>query len=280
MYYAHLPARGLISLSGDDVIPFLQGLITNDARKLGQGQALYAALLSPQGKYLHDFFLVPQVDHIILDGEKHRLTDLKARLALYKLRSKVVIEILPESEGVVVCWNGQWPVASGQKNIMIDPRNASLGFRIVGNVEHNLACCAAQGFERVNEDAYDLHRINHGAPDGSRDMTPDKSFMLEFNMDALHAVDFSKGCYVGQEVTARTKYRAQLRKILCIVENVPDAKAPLILDGAEAGELLSRAGNTALAMVRTEALERAEKEQSQFSVAGTVVSVRAASATA
>ena len=280
MYYAHLPARALISLTGDDVIPFLQGLITADARRLEQGNAIYAALLTPQGKYLHDFFLIPQVGRIILDGEKYRLPDLKQRLALYKLRSKVTIELLPESEGVVVCWGGQLPVVSDQENIIADPRMPSLGFRMAGDVAKNLAYCETQGFERVDAQAYDRHRITQGVPDGSRDMTPDKSLMLEFNMDALNAVDFSKGCYVGQEVTARTKYRAQLRKILCIVENVPDTRGALMLADSEAGELLSQAGNTALAMVRTEALERAVIGQEQFTINGAAVSVRAARAAA
>ncbi len=260
MYYTHLPTRGLLSLTGDDMLPFLQGLITADIHKLAPQKPLYAALLSSQGKFLHDFFLVQQEGRVILDGEKHRLADLKQRLALYKLRSKVTIESLPESEGVVAVWGSLALGLHGSDNIVIDPRMPELGFRLVGDVAKHMEWCAAQGYIYVDENAYDKHRIMHGVPDGSRDMTPDKSLMLEFNMDMLNAVDFSKGCYVGQEVTARTKYRAQLRKILCIVESAdaafPDAGATLSVDGKDIGQMLSHAGNTGLALMRIEALEQ------------------------
>ncbi|MFO0389632.1 MAG: YgfZ/GcvT domain-containing protein [Alphaproteobacteria bacterium] len=273
MYYTHLPARGLISLTGDDTIPFLQGLITNDARKLEQGQPLYAALLSPQGKYLHDFFLIPQDGRIILDGEKHRLADLKQRLSLYKLRSKVAIEILPEGNGVVVCWGGGAQAENNQ--IFVDPRIISLGFRMVGDIAENMAWCEAQGFERAVGASYDKHRILHGIPDSSRDMTPDKSLMLEFNMDVLNAVDFSKGCYVGQEVTARTKYRAQIKKTLCVVEAqkgaLPDAGATLIAAEKDIGHMLSSVGDTGLALMRIEALEQHETFTMEC---GTVIKTR------
>ncbi len=256
MYYAYLPARGLLSLTGDDLIAFLQGLITNDARKLERGQALYAALLSPQGKYLHDFFLIPQGGRVLLDGEKHRLADLKQRLSLYKLRSKVAIELLPDSEGVVALWGGVMKDAKNN-DIIPDPRIAALGWRMVGDVTQNIAWCEAQGFTRADAIAYDKHRIQHGVPDGSRDMTPDKSLMLEFNMDVLNAVDFAKGCYVGQEVTARSKYRAQLRKTLCVIDTsgaLPAAGTVLMNNEKEIGQMLSSAGNTGLALMRTEAL--------------------------
>jgi folate-binding Fe-S cluster repair protein YgfZ len=104
MSYAFLPERGLIELAGEDVREFLQGLISNDARPLAEGKPVYAALLSPQGKFLHDFFLVPNRDSILVDCEKSRIADLLQRLKMYRLRSKVVIDLMPGAMRVAAIW--------------------------------------------------------------------------------------------------------------------------------------------------------------------------------
>ncbi len=264
MYYAHLQNRGVLAVSGPDAITFLQGLITNDIRKAEGGKLVYAALLTPQGKFLHDFFLMSQAGRILIDTEKHRLDELKQRLSLYKLRSQVTIEVTADM-GVVAVWGGE------HANIMPDPRLHVLGGRIIGNMEESLAWCKAQGFLLAGEQEYDRHRIECAVPDGSRDMIPDKSFLLEFGIDELNGIDFAKGCYVGQEVTARTKYRGQVRKFLYRViasVELPQAGTPVLLGDVEAGELRSHAGLMGLAILRSELVEKAHAEVLQLTAGG------------
>ncbi|MDE3061259.1 MAG: folate-binding protein, partial [Pseudomonadota bacterium] len=125
MPYATLDDRGLIRLSGEEAVPFLQGLVSNDVRPVQQGKAVYAALLSPQGRFLHDFFLLPSQDAILLDTAKNRLPELLQRLKMYRLRSKVDIEPLPELQ-VTAVWEQDAGIA------FADPRLPELGFRIIG----------------------------------------------------------------------------------------------------------------------------------------------------
>ncbi len=254
MYYAPLPQRGLIRIFGEDTVPFLQGLVSNDVTKLEPGGALYAALLSPQGKYLHDFFLTDSGQGIVLDCEKDRLEDLAKRLSLYKLRSKVAIESLPEAQGVVALWGEAEAPARG----VADPRLPELGWRITGDTTETQNWCEAQGYTYGD---YDRHRLAMGVPDGSRDMTPDRSLLLECGFEELHGVDFAKGCYVGQEVTARSKFRAQLRKFLYQVKAVsgelPETGTPVMAGDAVIGEMRSHCGNMGLALIRSEELDKA-----------------------
>ncbi len=253
MYYTHLPQRGLLSFSGEDTVSFLQGLVSNDVTKL----PCYAALLSPQGKYLHDFFLSGDGQRVLLDGEKHRLDDLYKRLSLYKLRSKVAIERLPESQGVVAVWGGE------SAQLARDPRLPELGFRITGDVALNASWCAQQGWQSVTPDDYDRHRLRLGAPDGSRDLIVDKTLLLESGFEPLHGVDFQKGCYVGQEVTARSKYRGQVRKALYTVHaqngELPEAGTPILAGDVTVGEVRSHAGELGLAFIREEEYQRAQE---------------------
>jgi folate-binding protein YgfZ len=237
MRSALLPQRGLIRISGDDHLPFLQGLVSNDVLKLKPGDATYAALLSPQGKFLHDFIIMATPQGLVLDCEKARMADLLARLKLYKLRSKVVMETLPES--VTALWDGDAPAGA-----FADPRLPQLGWRTIAAVETN-----ATGQE------YDRMRIALGVPDGSRDMIVDKSILLEWGFEELHGVDFAKGCYVGQEVTARSKYRGQVKKGVYSVRGegvLPAAGAAIMSGDMQVGELRSSNGAEGLALLRHE----------------------------
>lgn len=242
MFYAHLYDRTIIALSGDDRISFLQGLITNDAEKLAQGETLYAALLSPQGKFLHDFFVIPEPERILVDVNKDRANDLLARLKIYKLRSKVTIEPLELQVTAI------WPHAPQG---VADPRLPALGSRSYGDVD-------VSSYQMGD---YAHHRISLGVPDGAKDMHIDKSLPLEFGLDKLHGVSFSKGCYVGQEVTARSKFRGQVRKALYCVSsaaNLPPLGTPVVTSGKEVGELRSVSGSIGLALLRIEEVENTQ----------------------
>lgn len=245
---AQLTDRGVLAISGDDARGFLQGLISNDARAIQPDRAISAALLTPQGKYLHDFRLVEQDGAILLEGEADRLDDLAQRLNRYRLRAKVTIT--PRADWTVAAaWGLDAAQACGLGGergaarpfgagvAFIDPRLAELGVRILAPHGAPLPSGAT-----VSLQAYARHRVATGVPEGARDLLVEKSILLECGFDELAGVDWQKGCYVGQELTARTKYRGLIKKRLlpvAIAGEAPEPGAIVTLDGTEAGEIRS-----------------------------------------
>jgi folate-binding protein YgfZ len=265
--YTRLDDRALLRLSGPDAKEFLQGLISNDVGKLNPGHALYAAFLTAQGKYLHDFFLIDRGDHLLLDGEAARLADLKRRLGIYKLRSKVAIEDADAAlkvfalPGEQALGRLQLPSETGAAAPLgdgvayVDPRLTAMGARAVLSAETAAKTLGDAGFEPGNRDAYDRVRLHLGLADGSRDLEVDKSVLLEYGFEELNGVDFAKGCYMGQEVTARTKYRGLVKKRLlpvAIEGEAPPPGTPLMAGDREAGEMRSSSGDRGVALVRLE----------------------------
>ncbi|HYC15479.1 MAG TPA: folate-binding protein [Stellaceae bacterium] len=281
--YAILEERCILAISGIDRREFLQGLVSNDTRKLGPGRALYAALLTPQGKYLHDFFLAEAGETILLDGEKARLPDLLRRLSLYKLRSKVSIADASDRYLVAAAFGegiasklgpaGERgsAVAFGGGVAFIDPRLSALGGRLILPRASGEAALATAGLTRADATVYDRLRLEAGVPDGSRDLPVEKAILLEAGFDELGGVDWEKGCYMGQELTARTKYRALIKKRLLPVRvegALPEPGTPVMLDGAEAGEIRSGRGDRALALLRLEAIEDSGRSGIPLTAAG------------
>lgn len=270
MPYVLLPERAVLRLEGADVRTFLQGLITNDIDRLTPEQAVYAALLTPQGKYLFDFFLVQQDDAVLLDCEKARADDLRKRLTLYKLRSNVQITDLSDSVAVAAVFDQRHlfdalalPMEAGAARtegavcLYVDPRLVAAGARAIVPAKRAEGYFEALGYVQADPDAYDDHRLSLGLPDGSRDLAVDKAIMVESNFEELNGVDFKKGCYVGQELTARTKYRGLVRRRLLGVEVDGPLPAPgtqILLDGKDAGTVHSGHGHRAMALLRLEAL--------------------------
>jgi hypothetical protein len=264
---ALLPERGIFAVAGPDRRSFLQGLVSNDVEKLASGRAAYAALLTPQGRYLHDFIMVEQGEAIWLDAEAARLADLRRRLTIYRLRAKVEIAErpdlgvaavfgdgalaafgLPGDPGAILPWDGGV--------LLVDPRRTELGARLIVD-RLRLARLAESGLTEADFTAYDRHRLALGVPDGSRDLVPEKSILLESGFDELNGIDWQKGCYVGQELTARTKYRGLIKKRLFPVRidgPTPEPGAPVTLDGNEAGEMRSARDGIGLALLRLEAV--------------------------
>jgi folate-binding protein YgfZ len=266
--YARLGARGVLEVAGADRVAFLQGLVSNDVTKAGPARAVFAALLTAQGKYLHDFFIVALGDALYLDCEAARLADLKKRLNLYKLRSKVSLEDASGGFIVAAAWGGgvlaklglDEPGAAKETSggvAYADPRLSGLGARFL-IPRGNDSAIAALGFAQTGDAAYDEHRLSLGVPDGSRDLEVEKSILLENGFEELNGVDFTKGCYMGQELTARTKYRALIKKRLLPVNVDGTLPAPgtAIMAGAEeVGEIRSGAGGMALALLKLDALD-------------------------
>ena len=239
--------RAVLRVSGADAREFLQGLVSNDVLRL-DGGAVYAALLSPQGKYLFDFILIPDGDGILIDVKADRAAALAQRLGLYKLRAKV--EIAEAGRGVVV---GFGDVPEGA---MADPRDPALGWRAWPEDPVEFL----SGFEPLAPEAYEARRIELGVPESGVELVPDESYILEMGFERLKGVDFRKGCYVGQEVTARMKHKTALRKGLVRVRIEGEAPPPgteIRAGERAAGTLYSTAGDTGLAYLR---FDRAEGE--------------------
>jgi hypothetical protein len=275
------PSRAVIAVEGEDRQAFLQGLISNDTARVSASLALYSAFLTPQGKFLHDFTLVdaagPNGPRILLDAETERRADLIKRLSMYRLRSKVKIVDLAADWVVVVFWG---PAALGKLGlsaergaaralgngvVFTDPRLAALGARAFLPRAELEAATAEIGFTAGDIAEYERGRAQTGIPAGSRDLIPEKAILLENGFEELGAIDWNKGCYLGQELTARTRYRGLVRKRLLPVEVTGAAPAPgtpLMLGEVEAGEFRSSAGDgkTGLAMIRLEHLQRARTE--------------------
>jgi folate-binding protein YgfZ len=273
--YVLLPDRGVLALQGGDVRPFLQGLISSDVAHVREDRAAYGALLTPQGKFLFDFFIVQDTGQLLLETEGARLEELHRRLLTYRLRSKVDIEDrsghfavaaligddpaaalgLPESPGAAR--------ALDQGLVFVDPRLLRLGARALLPKDTAPATLAALGFEAVEREAYERLRLTLGVPDGSRDLLVDKATLLESGFEELHGVDFDKGCFVGQELTARMKYRGLVRKRLLPVTftGAPPPPGTVIrLGRREAGEMRSGIEGQGLALLRLEHVEKARAD--------------------
>ena len=265
-----LEDRGVLRLTGPDRVTFLQGLVSNDVAKVTPGRSLWAAFLTPQGKWLHDFFLLAAGEALLLETEIGRLPDLLRRLGLYRLRSKVELADASADYAVAALWGpgalerlglpaepgATRPFAGGLA--FVDPRRAALGARALLPRTAAPALLAEAGFLAAPRAGYDRLRLEEGVPDGSRDLVPEKSILLENGFDELAGIDWDKGCWMGQELTARTKYRALIRKrLLPVVLDgaAPPAGTPVLQAGREVGELRSSAGGLALALLRLDALE-------------------------
>ena len=237
-------SRAVLAVTGADATDFLQGLVTVDVAKLGPDLG-YGALLTPQGKYLFDFFVQSVEGGFRLDVAAARAAALVQRLTMYRLRAAVEIATLEEPVFVV----------DGAVEGQADPRHSALGSRIYGK--------APDGFA-PDEDfaaAYDARLVALGVPLTERELLADESYILEAGFDRLSGVDFRKGCYVGQEVTARMRHKTDLRKGLAQVRFDGVVPAPgtelLAKDGKPAGKVLSVSGTIGLAYVR---LDRARAE--------------------
>ncbi|HEY0203137.1 MAG TPA: folate-binding protein [Acetobacteraceae bacterium] len=243
-HIVHLPSRAVLSVSGEDRVSFLQGLVSNDVAQAAPGRAVWAALLTPQGKWLADFFIFADGDRLLIDCEAGQAADLARRLSRFRLRARAAIA-QEAAWQVYAAWGGVAPV--GQV-VAADPRLAAAGWRVLSPEPLPTNATA---------EAYDLHRLSLGLPDGSRDMEAEKSVLLEAGFDELGGVSWTKGCYMGQELTARTKYRGLIKRRLLPVSAaapLPPPGTPILCDGVEVGTLRSVAGTQGMAQIRLGAL--------------------------
>ena len=265
---AVLDDRSVIALSGVGARGFLQGLVTNDLEQRAPGQAAYAALLTPQGKILFDFFVIEEApDRFLIDCAQVRAADLLKRLTLYRLRAKIEIVLRPELF-VAAIWKDHSAVAASG-TVFTDPRLPALGARVIAPRQ----ILDAQYVETA--EAYQMHRLFLGVPD-SADLPPDTVFPLDAGFEELNGVSFKKGCFVGQEVTARMKHRSSARRRFLIAEMaapLPPFGTP-VMAGRELGTLATGQGGVALAMVRLDRLAGAQTANVPVEAAGKTVTLR------
>jgi tRNA-modifying protein YgfZ len=225
--------RTVWTVTGTDALPFLQGLVSNDVLPLGRGPGIvWAALLTPQGKYLADFFVVNIGTTLLIDIAAPLAEATLRRLTMYRLRADVQIAPtdLPVTRGL-----GDAPAGAFR-----DPRHIAMGWRGYG----------LPGAPPTID--WDMIRVEHMIPESGRELIPDDSYLLEMGFERLRGVDFRKGCYVGQEVTARMKHKTELRKGLARVRIAGAAREgdPITSDGKPVGTLHTIAGDRALAFLR------------------------------
>jgi len=229
--------RRIMSLTGTDALPFLQGLVSNDVLPLAKAPGLvWTALLSPQGKYLADFFVAQTASGLVLDMPEALADATLKRLSLYRLRADV--QFAPSGLGVV---RGLGPMPEAA---FADPRHPALGWRHYGDGTN-----APVDGPPVDWDAI---RVAHLIPEAGIELLPDDSYILEMQFEPLHGVNFKKGCYVGQEVTARMKHKTDLRKglVQVLIEGAAPVGTPIEANGREVGRLYTQSAGRGLAYLR------------------------------
>ncbi|MGB5556471.1 MAG: folate-binding protein [Paracoccaceae bacterium] len=224
--------RQVFRITGADRLKFLQGLVTNDVNRLKDG-LIYAAILTPQGKYLADFFLASDDNSILLDCAAEQAKGLAQRLSLYKLRADVTIE----QTGLHVLRG----VGAPPPGALSDPRHPALGWRL-----YSLTSGAGPTID------WDAIRVAHCIPETGIELIPNDTFILEVGFERLNGIDFRKGCYVGQEVSARMKHKTELRKGLAVVDlqGTAPVGTEITADGKLVGQIYTQSGGRGIAYLR------------------------------
>lgn len=267
-----LSDRGVVTATGADTATFLQRLVTNSVLNIPAGESRFAGLLSPQGKLMFDFFVIPAEGtepgyHI--ECLRSQASDLVNRLNFHKLRAKIKIEDQSDKYSVAAVWD-KMPSAGDGLIIYRDMRSPRMGLRVIVPRDSSGA------FGVCDEAAYEAHRIAEGVPKGGPDFTYGEPIVQDVNLDWVNGVDFKKGCFVGQEVASRVHHRKSARKrIMKIHFNGPaPATGASVMAGETAiGEIGSIAGSEGLAMLRIDKLEDARSAGSAFKAGDSEVEI-------
>jgi len=261
---ALLDDRAVLAISGPEARDFLQGLVTNDvAGGLAPGAGLYTALLSAQGKVLYDFFVTEGDGALLIDCAKDSRDALLKKLKMYKLRARVEIEA---RDPLAVYSNlrghpeNRTTSYADRAVTFADPRVSALGLRSIG-------ATAEMPANLPGPRAYHEARLALGVPEAS-DFGFEKVFALDAGLEELRGVSFTKGCYIGQELTSRMKHRATARKRILTITAQADlpGSGAVTRGGSEIGEILSSHGQTAFALVRLDRLEETQGDITAASV--------------
>ena len=270
---AHLSDRGTVRVTGADAAKFLQGLVTNDVESLVTkpddlafaASAAHAAILSPQGKILFEFFCVRTLDGFVLDVLRDKAPELVKRLSMYKLRAAVEIKDISEDYKLLALW-GPNACSSGPTKgtiAFIDPRHPALGQRILAEARFATDIASATNGSTSTPEAFHAHRIALDVPEGGKDYDFGDTYPHEANFDLLNGVSFTKGCYVGQEIVARMQHKTAIRKRIVPVvaaSALPATRPEITAGSVPIGKLGSISGHRGLALMR---LDRAAEFAAQ-----------------
>ena len=248
-----LEDRAILYISGSDSDKFLQNLISNDIEKVNESKSCFASLLSPQGKFLFDFIVVKHKDGYFLDCEKKIVNQLYKKLIIYKLRSNIEILNL-SNEFVVAAFNYEkflsiegakdklgHTIRYNEDHVLLDPRNKKLGGRIIANLEKLYMSLKKMKLKSSNIDEYYKLSFELGIPQNNMDQLQEKLFGIECNFVELNAIDFKKGCYIGQENTSRIKNKDKLNKRLLplqVKKGSINNNDPITSNNVEIGKVL------------------------------------------
>jgi len=276
MKAALLADRGVIKVAGDGARNFLHGLVTADILGLTPGTARFCALLTPQGKIIADFIVAPAPPEsgggFFLDVPRALCATVVAKLNIYKLRAKVIVEDLSAVLGVLAAWDGSGATKQGLS--YADPRLPALGLRVM-LPPHLAAIAAAElGATLVDAGEYEAHRIALGVPQGGLDFSYGDAFPHETDMDQLGGVDFAKGCYVGQEVVSRMEHRGTARTRAVPVRYdgaAPAAGATVMAGDRQVGTMGSAAAGRAVALLRLDRVAEAMARHEPLAAGGTAI---------
>jgi folate-binding protein YgfZ len=255
----------------------LQGLVSNDVESVSAENSIYAALLTPQGKFLYDFFIVQGDENtLLLDCEWRHLKEILMKLKIYKLRSEVNLRDASDDHKIFVGFGEKilelldLPKRPGATrsyrdgHVMVDPRHELMGVRIIlpsGSV------VSQPSLKRGSLESYQRMRIGLGIPDATYDLEQNKTILLEAGFDELNGISWDKGCYMGQELTARTKYRGLIKKRLIPCKIVGPAilpGTPITFDERNVGEIRSVAGDLAMALLKIASVKDSNAREETF----------------
>ena len=266
-FFNHKNSR-FFKVSGEDSITFIQNLITNDINKCKNNDIVYSCLLTPQGKFLADFFIFKNDDSFYFETDKKYYKNLINKLNIYKLRSNIDIKEVENIFSYSI-FNFSYNFDSLVQNN--DPRNLSLGKKVILS---NKILLNDNNLKQINENEYHEILIKNSTPYSHLDMVENKSLLLENNFDNINAIDWDKGCYVGQEITARMKYRSLLKKKIYpmkIIKGDVSIGNELIIDGKKIGYIISKANSYIFALLNIEFVNMLVKDNSKINLNDNVV---------
>lgn len=266
--YIPLTNRSILAISGQDARTFMQGLISNDINKVTINQCIYAIMLTPQGKFLYDFFIYEHDGKLLLDCNATKIAEIKQKLNMYKLRSKITIEDLSNQLQIIAL-----TANLSDTHCQHDPRSGQLPLRLIATQNYDYQDIENKGFTKATLLDYDTIRLQLCIPN---DTDLDNSFPLDYAMDQHNSIDYQKGCYVGQEVTARTHYRGTIRKKPYIITADQDIDlsqykdATITINDRQIGQIRSSAKNIGLALIK---IEDFEKESGTAEISGIKINI-------
>ena len=260
-FYKNSNSR-FLSIEGEDSSEFLQNLITNDIYRCNKENILYSCLLTPQGKFISDFFIFKKNKKYLIETHSFFYEKLLKKINLYKLRSKVLINEITNLNSYSVF--GDLKKDEGTILFTNDPRNKNIGNKLIHEQQH---LEILNDFNEIDEKKYHEILIQNTVPLSHYDLEENKSLLLENNFENLNSISWEKGCYIGQEITARMKYRALLKKriySLTVKEGYPKVEQSIKENGSDYGKIISIENDSILAMLKIELAEKKINAQQQI----------------